>query len=210
MNTARRLVPAAALTVAALAGVGAFLTLPAPRPALAVAAQDAKSYKIDPVHTTVVFSAMYGTIAPFYGQFTDYKGTVAYDGQSPRSLKVDVEIPVDSLDTHNDVRNGHLKSPDWFNAREYPTVRFVSTGVEGTGGDMTLKGDLTLHGVTKPVTAKIDHLGVQAFGGPRGTRVGLGCAFVVKRSDFGVTQMLGDTGIGDEITLMVGLQGTAQ
>ena len=214
MITARRLFPAVALLAAAAAGGVALLTLPAPQPALAAAAaaaaaQQAKTYKVDPVHTTVVFSAMYGTVAPFYGQFTDYKGTVAYDGKTDASLQVDVEIPMDSIDTHNDQRNGHLKSPDWFNAREYPNITFKSTGVTGIGDEKVLKGDLTLHGVTKRVVATIGHLGAQDFG-QRGNRVGLACTFRVKRSDFGVSTMLGDQGIGDEITLMVGLQGTAE
>ena len=211
MHKPLRRLTAAALVLAA-AGV-AFVALPTETPANAAALaaqQSAKTYKVDPVHTTVVFGAMYGTVAPFYGQFTDYKGTVAYDGNSAASLKVDIEIPMDSIDTHNDQRNGHMKSPDWFNAREYPTISFKSTGVTGIGNEKVLKGDLTLHGVTKPVVATISHLGAQNFGDQRGDRVGLACAFKVKRSDFGVSTMLGDQGIGDEITLMVGLQGVAQ
>ena len=210
MNKPLRRLTSLAVVLAA-AGV-AFVALPRETPAAAAlaAAQDVKTYKVDPVHTTVVFSAMYGTVAPFYGQFTDYKGTIAYDGNSMRSLKVDIEIPMDSIDTHNDQRNGHLKSPDWFNAREYPTIAFKSTGVTGIGDERVLKGDLTLHGVTKPVVARIDHLGAQNFGDQRGSRAGLGCTFKVKRSDFGVSTMMGDQGIGDEITLMVGLQGTLE
>ena len=211
MNKPLRRLTAAALVLAA--GGVASVALPPETPANAAAlaaAQDVKTYKIDPVHTTVVFSAMYGTVAPFYGQFTDYKGTIAYDGNSMSSLKVDIEIPMDSIDTHNDQRNGHLKSPDWFNAREYPNITFKSSGVTGIGDERVLKGDLTLHGVTKPVVATISHVGAQDFGDQRGSRAGLACTFKVKRSDFGVSTMMGDQGIGDEITLMVGLQGTAE
>ena len=208
----RRLIPA--VLIAAVAGGIAFASLPAGTPAaqavVARPAAQAQTFKVDPVHTAVIFSAMYGQVAPFYGQFTDFRGTMSYDGSDPKSFSCDVEIPMESLDTHNAQRDGHLKSPDWFNAREYPTVRFKSTGLEvAAGGTMTLKGELTMHGVTRPVSAAVSNLATQDFG-QRGFRLGLGCAFAVKRSDFGVSTMLGEQGIGDEIELFVGLQGVRE
>lgn len=210
-----------ALALAAFAAVGAagLVALPLPQPATATAiaatvrpaqeTQAARTYNVDPVHSSVIFSALYMGMSPFYGQFTDYSGTLTYDGQTPESFDLTFEIPMDSIDTHNEQRDAHLKSPDFFNAREYPTVKFVSKKLTETGdGTYELTGDLTLHGVTKEVTADVTHL--KAAKTRAGDRCGVGATFTVNRSDYGVTTMIGDDGIGDEITLHVGVQAVAQ
>ncbi len=201
--------------VLALAGIAGVIALPQPNHAGATtttttttARPVATAYNIDPVHSAVVFSAIYMGMSPFYGQFTEYSGTLEYDGENADSLKVMVEIPMDSVDTHNAQRDTHLESPDFFNAREYPTIKFESTELTGSEGDWTLKGKLTMHGVTKDVEAKVTHL--KAVETPRGNRMGLGAEFTVKRSDYNVTTMMGDAGISDEITLRIGLQGVMQ
>lgn len=203
-----------ALSTFAAVGAAGLVALPQPQPVAAAAtavrpAQQAKTYDVDPVHTAVIFSAIYMGQSPFYGQFTDYRGTLTYDGQNSDSFKPTLEIPMDSIDTHNEQRDAHLKSPDFFNAREYPTVKFVSQKLTETGdGKYEVTGDLTLHGVTKQVTAEVSRL--KAGKTPMGDRCGLGATFNVKRSDFGVTTMMGDDGIGDEVTLHVGVQAVAQ
>ncbi len=162
------------------------------------------TYNIDPVHTSVVFGAQYADMGNFYGQFTDYNGQVLSDGENADSFALSLEIPMESLDTHNEQRDAHLKSPDWFNAREYPTAKFEGTQLSGSGEEMSLSGNLTLHGVTKPVTAKVRNLKSKQT--PRGHRCGFGAELTVKRSDFGVTTMMGEDGIGDEIVLHIGVQ----
>ncbi len=208
-RTARRSVTAAALV--ALAGTAGVALLPVPQAAdanAATAVQETRSYSVDSVHSAVIFSASYMGMSPFYGQFTDYSGSMTYDGSSSESFKLDLTIPMSSIDTHNTQRDNHLKAPDWFNAREFPNVTFTSESLsQKNDGTYELQGELTLHGVTKPVTATVSDL--KAASTPRGDRIGLGATFTVKRSDFGVTTMLGDEGIGDEITLHVGLQGVA-
>lgn len=167
------------------------------------------TYNIDPVHTSVVFGAQYAGMGNFYGQFTDYNGQVLYDGENADSFALSLEIPMESLDTHNEQRDEHLKSPDWFNAKEYRYVTFESTGLEeGEDGKLTLKGDLTLHGVTKPVEATVTNLKSKET--PRGTRCGFGAEFKVNRTDFGVDFMLGEDGIGEEIILIIGVQSVKQ
>lgn len=209
-RTTRRSLAAFALAAVAVAGV---TFVPAPREADAATAvanvQEAKAYKVDTVHSTVVFSALYMGQSPFYGMFTESSGTLAYDGQDPASLKIDVTLPMDAIDTHNAQRDGHLKAPDWFNAREYPTVRFTGANASDNGdGTMSLDGELTLSGVTKPITIKLTHL--KAGQTPRGERMGIGAEFTVKRTDFGVDTMVGEDGIGDEITIRAGIQATPQ
>ena len=170
------------------------------RPALA-------TYEIDPGHTTVVFGAQYMGMGHFWGQFTEYSGTLDYDGENADSFKVSLEIPMSSIDTHNDARNDHLQQADWFNAREYPTVKFVSKSLTANDDDTyTLTGDLTLHGVTKEVEAEVKNLAAKST--PRGDRCGFDATFTVDRTEFGVTNMAGENGIGEEITLMVGVQST--
>ena len=201
-TAARRRAVAVLLLVAA--GVAGVLALPT----AAVEARQATDYQIDPVHSTVVFSALYMGQSPFYGMFTQASGSASYDGSSPDSFALEVVLPMESIDTHNEQRDAHLKSPEWFNAREYPNVTFRGRGLTDNGdGTYSLDGELTLHGQTRPVTATVTHL--KAGTTPRGERMGVGASFTVKRSDFGVTTMLGEDGIGDEITLHVGLQAVA-
>lgn len=167
------------------------------------------TYNVDPVHTSVIFGAQYAGMGNFYGQFTEYNGQVRYDGENAESFELSLEIPMASLDTHNEQRDEHLRSPDWFNAKEYRYVTFESIALEeGEDGKFTLKGDLTLHGVTKPVEATVTNLKTKET--PRGTRCGFDAQFKVNRTDFGVDFMLGEDGIGEEIVLIIGVQSIAQ
>ncbi|MGF1633193.1 MAG: YceI family protein [Phycisphaerae bacterium] len=196
----------ACLLAAVVSGAGFLATQSPSARAVAVQQNGVDTFNVDPVHSTVIFSAMYASVVPFYGQFTEYDGTFAYDGQNPETFKTTFVIPMASIDTHNDTRDGHLKSPDWFNAREYPEVTFASTGLTADGdGTYTLTGDLTLHGVTRPVSVDVSRLTTRQT--PRGFRIGLAGTFSINRSDFGVTAMLDEDGIGDEVTLQLGVQG---
>ena len=202
----RRPALAALLAFAGVAGVIAL-----PQPAL-VNAQEASSdmaYQVDPTHSTIVFSAKYMGQSPFFGMFTSSMGGMDYDGSDPSSLKIDISAPLSALDTHNETRDGHLRGPDWFDAAEHPNVHFTGSGATANeDGTHTLEGELTLAGVTKPVTVTLTDLASGET--PRGQRMGIGGSFTVKRSDFGVTTMMGDSGIGDEITLHFGFQAVAQ
>ncbi|MEM1013753.1 MAG: YceI family protein [Planctomycetota bacterium] len=201
----RRLSSIALASVVAIAGVS---VVPHIRSAPAAVMQESTSYEIDSLHSTIVFSALYMGQSPFYGMFTATSGTMTYDGTNPSTLQVDITAPLASLDTHNSDRDAHLKSPDWFNAPEHPNVRFVGGSPSDNGdGTMTMQGELTLNGQTNPVTVTVQHL--KAGNTPRGQRMGLGATFTIKRTDFGVNTMVGENGIGDEITLHVGLQGLA-
>jgi polyisoprenoid-binding protein YceI len=201
--------PIATLALAAV-GVAGLVALPQPEPAKATTtAALATSYAIDPVHSTVVFSALYLGQSPFYGMFTESSGSMTWDGSSTDSFSLEVVLPMDAIDTHNATRDGHLKSAEWFNARQFPTVTFRGSELTDDGdGTYTLQGELTLHGQTRDIEADVTHLAARET--PRGVRMGVGATFTVNRSDFGVTTMLGDDGISDEITLHVGLQGVAQ
>src|SRR5271154_6211492 len=162
--------------------------------ALALAGALADSYAIDPVHSTTVFRIKHLNTAYVYGRFDGPEGTVNYDPAAPEQTTFDVTLQAAKIDTGNDQRDNHLKSPAFFNAKEFATLTFKSTGVK-KGDDTTLEvtGDLTIHGVTKSVTVKVDVTGMGKD--PKGNPVvGFESTFVVNRNDYGITEFPGMLG----------------
>jgi polyisoprenoid-binding protein YceI len=170
---------------------------------LGIAAQ-ADTFKIDPVHSSVVFSVMHLGVSNFHGRFNDIKGTVVLDKADPSKSSVDLTIPVESVDTKNEKRDQHLKSPDFFNAKQFPVMTFKSKKVEGSGDAFTVTGDFTLHGVTKPLTLEVKKVG-EGKGMEGEIRAGGETHFTIKRSDHGMSFMQGP--LGDEINIVVSLEG---
>ncbi|MGA7901693.1 MAG: YceI family protein [Terrimicrobiaceae bacterium] len=173
---------------------------------LGMAAQ-ADTFKIDPVESSVVFSVMTLGLSNFHGRFNDISGTVVLDKADPSKSSFDITIPVESVDTKNEKRDQHLKSPDFFNAKQFPVMTFKSKKVEGSGNSFTVTGDFSLHGVTKPLTLEIKKVG-EAKGMKGEIRGGGETSFAIKRSDHGMTFMQGP--LGDEINIIVSLQGIKQ
>ena len=138
---------------------------------------------------------------------TTLKGTVVFDQADPSKSSVDLTIPVESVDTKNEKRDQHLKSADFFNAKQFPVMTFKSTKVEGSGDTYKVTGDLTLHGVTKPLTLEIKK-GGEAKGMEGEIRGGGETKFAIKRSDYGMNFMQGP--LGDEINIVVSLEGVKQ
>jgi polyisoprenoid-binding protein YceI len=167
----------------------------------------ADTFKIDPVHSSIIFSIKHLGVTDFYGRFNDVSGKVVFDKADPSESLMEVTIPVESVDTHNEKRDQHLKSPDFFNAKQFPTIVFKSKSVEGTGDSYKATGDFTLHGVTKPMTLEIKRApdGKGMEGEIRG---GGEARFTIKRSDFGMNFMQG--GLGDEVTILLSLEGVKQ
>ncbi|MDB5326139.1 MAG: hypothetical protein JWM57_1708 [Phycisphaerales bacterium] len=166
----------------------------------------ADSFKVDPVHSSVIFSAHHAGAGYVFGRFNEVSGTFTLDTADYTKSTVEAEVKTDSVDTNNDKRNAHLKSPDWFNSKQYPAITFKSTAVEKTD-DTTLKvtGDLTLHGVTKSVSFPLQLTGRGEF--PAGTkRAGVLAEVKVNMSDYGIKGMPG--AVGDEIKLTVAFEGT--
>src|ERR1700730_12956061 len=172
--------------------------------ALVLSANAADTFKLDPVHSFVLFSVQHLGVANTYGRFNDISGTVVFDKDNPSKSSVEVSVPVESLDTNNSIRERSLKSPDFFNAKQFPTITFKSTKVEGSGDTLKVSGDLTIHGVTKPLTVdfKKGGEGKGLFGEWRG---GGERRFTIKRSDFGMNFQQG--AVGDEVTIVLSLEG---
>ena len=146
-------------------------------------------------------------VTNFYGRFDELAGDVVFDKENPAKSSVNVTVQTESLDTHNPKRDQHLKSPDFFNSKQFPTITFKSNKVEASGDTYKVSGDFTLHGVTKPITVEFKKLG-EGKGMQGEARAGGETKFAIKRSDYGMTFM--PNGVGDEITILLSLEGVKQ
>jgi len=166
-------------------------------------------YHVDPMHSSIVFRIKHIGAAYVYGMFEKMDGQLhVTDDDVPKSVELTIETA--SVDTNVDARDNHLRNPDFFNVEEHPTITFKSTSIEPTDADdgmgkYTVTGELTMLGTTKPVTAGLDFVG---RGEMRGTeRVGVEAVFTIQRSAFGMTYGVEQGTIGDDVTLMVALEG---
>jgi len=168
----------------------------------------AETYTIDPVHSNTWFRIRHLNISNFYGRFNETEGTIAINDADPAACSLDARVKVASVDTHNADRDQHLKSAEFFEVEKYPLIAFKSTAFRKVGEQMyEVKGDLTLHGVTRPLAVKLERTG--SGPGMKGEyRAGFETTFEIKRSDFGMTQLLG--GVGDDVRLIVSVEATRQ
>ena len=144
------------------------------------------TWALDPTHTTIEFEARHLMIAKVKGRFAEFEGSFTL-ADDPTQSAVDVTIKAASLDTRTAQRDDHLRSPDFLEVDKYPELTFASTSVEHDGGDdWLIHGDLTIHGVTRPVTLKTEYNG--QTGDPWG---GQRCFFSaetrIDREDWGLT-----------------------
>lgn len=144
-----------------------------------------ETYKIDPVHSSVGFTATH-IISKVPGQFTDFEGTLTVDRDNLEASSAQATIRVASVDTRNAKRDGHLKSPDFFDAEKNPTMTFKSTSWKKTGENtFDVAGDLTIKGMTKPVVLKTKLIGFAP--GMNGAQLSAWEASTsIKRDDFGM------------------------
>jgi len=146
------------------------------------------TWKLDPAHSAAEFKIRHLMISNVKGSFSGLSGTLIEDPANPANSSVEATIDVATISTGDAQRDGHLKSADFFEVEKYPTMTFKSTSVKRNGdGDYSVTGDLTLHGVTKPVTFAVE--GPSAPGkDPYGnTRIGLSATAKIPRKDFGVS-----------------------
>ncbi|MCB1782512.1 MAG: polyisoprenoid-binding protein [Alphaproteobacteria bacterium] len=179
-----------------LALTGAFLFL-----GTSPAHAEAQTYTLDPTHTAITFHIDHFGFSKPSGKFMDVSGQVVLDEENPAASSVSVTIPVADVNTGVAKLDEHLKTADFFDVAQFPTAEFKSTSVELTG-ESTAKvhGDLTLHGVTKPVTLDVtlNKLAENMF---KKQTAGFTASTTIKRSDFGITTYLPN--LGDEIALNI-------
>jgi len=145
------------------------------------------SYTVEPAHTRVQFSVSHMGFTHWNGDFTGVSGTLSLDPKNIAASVVDISIPVASISNTNATIDAELKGSAWFDAEHFPTIRFVSTKVVKTGTNKALiSGNLTFHGVTKPVvlTASFNGAGINPL--DKHYTVGFEATATIKRSDFGV------------------------
>ena len=162
----------------------------------------AGTYIVEPSHTRVLFIVSHMGFSDWYGNFTGVSGTLTLDPKHPAASAVNISIPVASVTTTNAVLDGELKASDWLGAATYPTITFKSASVTPTGPRSALiRGDLTLHGFTHPVTLDARFNGAGTNPLDRAYTVGFNATGRIKRSEFGVNKYV--PLIGDDVTVTI-------
>lgn len=168
-----------------------------------VAAGD--DYTIDAAHSGVNFQISHLDLTYVHGRFNEFSGTVSMDPSDPTKASIKMTINADSVNTNNAKRDGHLKSPDFFNSKQFPTIEFVSTSVTPMQGGYQVAGNLTFHGETKPLSFELKGGKTAEF--PKGTqRTGYTARFTIKRSEFGVATKYGPPMLGDDVWVDIGFE----
>jgi len=165
------------------------------------------AFTIDPVHSSLIFKIQHQGVGNFYGRFNEISGTYWLDAADPAGSSMDVQVKTQSLDTNNKKRDSDVLSPGFFNATEFPTISFKGTKVSKASDTFTVAGDLTFHGVTKPITVAVTPFAAKP--GRGGKRSGFETTFTIKRSDYGVDSMVANGGLGDDVQITVSVEGTS-
>jgi polyisoprenoid-binding protein YceI len=168
------------------------------------------AWEIDPAHSQATFAVKHMMISTVKGHFNVISGHLHIDEQNPANSWVDAQVDAKSVDTRDPKRDAHLRSPDFFDAEKYPTLNFKSTKVERIeGNEYRVLGDLTIHGVTRPVAFKAEYAG-QGKDPWGGQRAGLSATTKINRKEWGLTynQALeaGGVLVGDEVKIEIDLE----
>jgi len=172
------------------------------------------TYTVDPVHTNAIFKIRHAGVTNFYGRFDQVDGTIEYDGDDISNSTMSFKIPVKSVNTNSKTRDGHIQDAEFFNQRQFKYITFESTSIEANSeDDFTLTGNLTLHGITKEITATLQEVRTGQF---RDRDVlGFEARFSIQRSDFEIMKYLAkdlsDSGaLGNTVDLIVAVEAGVQ
>ena len=165
----------------------------------------ADNYEIDASHSYVSFTVDHLGAGEVLGRFNDFSGAVVVEESNLAASSISVTVQAASIDTNSAGRDDHLRSPDFFNAKQFPVITFKSKSVaKGSGSNYKVTGDLTLHGVTKEITVNFRKLGEGKDPGGN-QRAGWKASFDIMRSDYGMDYMGGGT-----VTITVAFEGIRQ
>jgi polyisoprenoid-binding protein YceI len=166
-----------------------------------------EKWQFDDVHSSVNFSVRHMMVSRVRGRFDKWTGTLLFDPEKPGDSQVEVTIEAASINTQEPQRDDHLRSPDFLDVEKYPHITFKSTAFEPVGGNLfKVSGELTIHGVTRPVTLDVEFLGrsKDPWGGER---IGFSATTTINRKDFGLewNQLLETGGVlvGDEVRIEI-------
>lgn len=167
----------------------------------------AETYEIDAGHTTIGFEVKHLGISNVVGRFGEFEGTINLSSDKPEATTAEVSVNAASVYTGLEKRDDHLRNPDFFNATEFAKVTFKSTGVKNaTDKGFDLTGDLTMLGVTKPVTLTVSGVTDEIDDPWGGKRRGASATATFKRSDFGMSYGIDNGAVGDEVTVEIELE----
>ena len=173
-----------------------------------------EAYTVDPAHTSIVFSVSHTGFSYTYGFFRKAEGQYILDKANPAACQFRFTIQTNSLDTNHPERDKHLMSPDFFSAQEFPTITFVSTScAQANTPDGSIvynvTGNLTLHGVTRSITIPLRMLG-EGVGPFKDYRSGFLTNFTLKRTDFGMSNLLDNNMVGEAVAVTISFEGSRQ
>ena len=164
---------------------------------------------LDPTHSEVQFKVKHLVISTVSGFFKSFEGSLTTDSEDFENAQVEFSLDVNSIDTNQEQRDGHLKSAEFFDAEKYPKISFTSTSLTKDGDDYKLNGDLTIKDVTKPVSLDVE------YGGSAGdfygnTKAGFEVTGKINRKEFGLTwdgvTEAGSIVVGEDIKLIINVQ----
>ncbi|MCW4354457.1 YceI family protein [Hoyosella sp. YIM 151337] len=171
----------------------------------------AGTWVIDPVHSAVTFSVRHLMVSKVRGEFTEFSGQIIVDNDG--SAAVSADIAVGSVTTKNKQRDEHLHSTDFFDAANFPTATFRSTGLRAEGSHLVVDGDFTLRGVSKPISLTLEFNGVNPGMG-QGEVAGFEATTVINRKEFGVNFDAplenGGAVVGDKVTITLEIEAIKQ
>ena len=170
----------------------------------------AETYKIDSEHSQIAFNVRH-LVSRANGVFNEFSGQIQFDPAKPEQIQVEATIAVSSVDTDNEKRDEHLRSPDFFDAKSFPYIMFKSTGAKVQDDLVHVTGDFTMHGVTKSIVLPVTVLGTGTNPWSKKAQVGMSAQTVLSRSEYGVNSWTDVASIlGDEVEINLMVQANAQ
>ncbi|HEY9007515.1 MAG TPA: YceI family protein [Ohtaekwangia sp.] len=162
----------------------------------------AQIWSLDPAHSKLGFGVTHLMISNVEGSFKSFNAKITSSKEDFSDAVIELTADVNSINTDNDQRDGHLKGADFFDAAQFPTLSFKSTSFKKKGKNTyTLAGNLTLHGVTKPVTLEVTFNGTAVHPYTKKTMAGFKVTGTLKRSDFGIGASTPGAVVSDEVTI---------
>ncbi len=188
-----------------LAMITGILALAAP-----LALAQTSTWVSDPNHSEVDFTITHMSISKVHGRFGNVKATIVYNEADVTKSTVTATIGVDTVDTGVQLRDNDIKSPSYFDVASFPAATFTSTGVAKNGNKLTVTGNLTLHGVTKPVVLDVEGPSGPAQGMDHKPHVGFSATTTISRTAFGVASGMPAVMLGDDVTLTIEIDAAKQ
>ena len=176
---------------------------------LLVSTAGAEEYQIDSEHSNVAFSVRH-LVSRTSGQFNEFSGSIHYDAEHPEKTRIEATVQVASLDTDNVKRDGHLKSGDFFDVEQFPTITFKSTKAMVKDEVLQVTGEFTMHGQTKTITLPVEVLGIGTHPYNQKPVAGFETRTALLRSDYAVNSWADAAGVlGDEVRVRVTIEAIA-